>query len=131
MMMATADKEAMDKRATKEAAAKRAAKEAAVKAAAAEEAAGKTTGEAVGATGGSLAPGQVPSVAGAKRAAAPSSSTSPAKRPYMVFGNLGLSHFLSFFPFSFFCGASFSYYPFFPGPLPPAWSQQWSRLLQM
>jgi hypothetical protein len=38
--------------------------------------------EAAGAIGGSLAPGQAPSAAGAKRATAPSGSTPPAKRPY-------------------------------------------------
>jgi hypothetical protein len=70
-MMAVADKEAADKRAAEEAAMKRAVEErATVKAAAAEEVAGKTTDEAAGAAGGSPAPSQTPSVAGAKRAAA-------------------------------------------------------------
>jgi hypothetical protein len=72
-MTSTADKEATNKRAVEEAT---------EEAAAAEEAAGKTVGEGAGATGGSPAPGQVPSVAGAKRAASPSGSTPPAKRPY-------------------------------------------------
>jgi hypothetical protein len=85
---AVADKEVTDKRATEEAAAKRdveerAVEEAAVKAAAVEEVAGKTMNEAVRAAGGSPAPGQVPSVAGGKRVAAPSSSTPPAKHLYM------------------------------------------------
>jgi hypothetical protein len=66
----------------KEAAEERAAEEAVAKAAAAEEVAGKTADEAVGAAGGSSAPGQAPSAARAKRVAAPSSSTPPAKRPY-------------------------------------------------
>jgi hypothetical protein len=48
-----------------------------------EEAVAKAaTAEAAGATGGSPAPGQAPSAAGAKRAMAPSGSTPPAKRPY-------------------------------------------------
>jgi hypothetical protein len=38
--------------------------------------------EAAGAVGGSPGPDQAPSAAGAKRAAAPSGSTPPAKRPY-------------------------------------------------
>jgi hypothetical protein len=76
----------------KEAVAKRAAEEAAVKAAADEEVAGKAADEAARTVRDSPAPGQAPSVAGAKRAAAPSGSTPPG-----VFGNLGLSSFLSFF----------------------------------
>jgi hypothetical protein len=88
---ATADKEAMDKRATEEAVAKRATKERATKeavvtAAAAEEVAGKI-----------VAPPRYPNV------------------PIGVFGNLSLSSFLSRF-FSFFSGASFSYYTFCPDP---------------
>jgi hypothetical protein len=84
---ATADKEAVDKRAVEEATTKkvveeRATEETTVKAVAAEEDAGKTADEAVGATEGSPPPGQAPSAAGAKRAAAPSGSTPPAKRPY-------------------------------------------------
>jgi hypothetical protein len=80
---AAVDKEAMDKRA----AAKRAAEEAAAKRdaeeRATEEAVMKAAAtEAGGAAGGSPAPGQAPSAAGAKRAAAPSGSTLPAKRPY-------------------------------------------------
>jgi hypothetical protein len=55
--VAAADKEATDKRAT----AKRAAEEAAVTKAAEE----RVTEEAAGATGGSPAPGQAPSAAGA------------------------------------------------------------------
>jgi hypothetical protein len=66
----------------KEAAMNKAAEEATVKAATAEEVAGKTADEAAGVVGGSLAPGQAPSAAGAKRATAPSGSTPPAKRPY-------------------------------------------------
>jgi hypothetical protein len=77
-----ADKRAAEERAAEEAAMKKAAEEAAVKAAAAEEVAGKTADEAAGVVGGSLAPGQAPSAAGAKRATAPSGSTPPAKRPY-------------------------------------------------
>jgi hypothetical protein len=53
---ATADKEAVDKRAMEEAVEERATKETAVKVATAEEVAGKTADEAVGAVGGSLAP---------------------------------------------------------------------------
>jgi hypothetical protein len=68
--------------ADKEVADKRAAEEAATKAAAAEDVAGKTADEAAGAAGGSPAPGQAPSAAGAKRAATPSGSTPPAKCPY-------------------------------------------------
>jgi hypothetical protein len=93
---ATADKEATDKRTAEEAAMKRATEEATVKrameeraaeeattkAVAAKEVAGKTANEAAGAAEGSPAPGQAPSVAGAKRAVAPSGSTPPAKRPY-------------------------------------------------
>jgi hypothetical protein len=86
-MMATADKEAVDKRAEEEATVKRAveeraAEEAAAKAAAAEDVTSKTTDEAIGAARGSPAPNQAPSVAGAKRTAAPNGSTPPAKRPY-------------------------------------------------
>jgi hypothetical protein len=62
------------------------------KAATAEEVPGKTADEAAGATGGSLAPGQAPSVVGAKRAAAPPRQPNV---PTGVFGNLGLSNFLS------------------------------------
>jgi hypothetical protein len=80
---AVADKEAADKRAAaKRATEERAMEEAAVKAAAAEEAAGKTADEAARAARGSSAPGQVPLVAGAKRAAAPRGSTPPAKCHY-------------------------------------------------
>jgi hypothetical protein len=53
-----------------------------VKAAAAEEVAGKTADGAAGAAWGLPAPSQAPSVAGAKRAKAPSESASPAKCPY-------------------------------------------------
>jgi hypothetical protein len=70
--MAVADKEAANKRVAEEAAVKRVVEERAV-----EEATAK-----VAIAGGSPAPGQVPSVAGAKRAAAPSGSTPPAKHPY-------------------------------------------------
>jgi hypothetical protein len=121
---AVADKEAADRRAVEEAAVKRAAEErdaeeATVKAAAAEEVAGKTVDEAVGAAGGSPAPGQAPSVAGAKRAAVPRGSTPLAKCPYrgvwkprVVLLSLSLSLFSSFFS-----GASFSDYTFCPGLL--------------
>jgi hypothetical protein len=70
---AVANKEAMDKRV---------AEESTTKVAAAEEVAGKTADEAAGAVRGSPAPGHAPSVARAKRAVAPSSSTPPAKCPY-------------------------------------------------
>jgi hypothetical protein len=80
--MAAADKEAAGKRVVEEAAVKRAMEEAVVMAAADEEVASKTTDEAAGAAGDSSAPGQVPSVAGTKRAAAPSGSTPSAKHPY-------------------------------------------------
>jgi hypothetical protein len=73
IMMAVANKEAADKRVAEEAAAK---------AADAEEVAGKTADEAARAAGGSPAPKQTPSVAGAKWVVAPSDSTPPAKRPY-------------------------------------------------
>jgi hypothetical protein len=127
-MTAVADKEVVNKRAAEEDAAKRATEErameeAAVKAAAAKEATGKTADEAARAVGGSPAPGQVPSVAGAKRAAAPSGSTPPAKCHYRSVWKP------RFVPLSlFFCGASFSYYPFYPGPLPPARPPRRSRL---
>jgi hypothetical protein len=113
-MTATADKEATDKRATKEATAKRAAKEAAVKVAAAEEAAGKTTGEAAGATGGSPAPGQVPSVAGAKRAAA------PPRQPNVPTGCLETSvcPAFSLFFFFFFLWGFILLLPFLPRSSP-------------
>jgi hypothetical protein len=96
-----AAEEAANKRATEEAAVKwaakeatmmrvaeeRVAKEATVKKAAeeraAEEAAVKVVAaEAVGAGRGSVAPSQVPSVAGAKRVVTPSGSTLLAKCPY-------------------------------------------------
>jgi hypothetical protein len=99
---AVADKEAADKRAAvKRAAEERAAEEAAARAVAAEEVAGKTADEAAGAAEGSPAPGQAPSVAGAKRVAAPSGSIPPAKRPYRGvwkprFVPLSVSHFFSF-----------------------------------
>jgi hypothetical protein len=108
--VATDDKEAANKRAAEEAAARRATEEATVKRAteeivskrvveerATEEAVTKKAGEeraaeesttkaaavkAIGAARGSSTPGQVPSVARAKRAAASSGSTPPAKRPY-------------------------------------------------
>jgi hypothetical protein len=76
------DKRAAEERVAEEAVMKKATKEAAVKAAVAKEVAGKTADEAIGAVGGSLAPDQAPSAAGAKRATAPSGSTPPAKRPY-------------------------------------------------
>jgi hypothetical protein len=108
--VAVADKEVVDKRATEEAT---------TKAAAAEDVAGKTADEAAGAAGGSPAPGQAPSAAGAKRAATPSGSTPPAKCPYR---GVWKPRFVEFsLPlFSLFYGASFSYYLFYPGPLPPA-----------
>jgi hypothetical protein len=158
--VAAADKEAANKRAAEEAVARRATEEATVKRAteeiaskrvveeratkeavtkkateerAAEESTTKAAAvKAIGAAGGSPAPGQVPSVAGAKRAAASSGSTSPAKRPYrgvwkprFVQLSLPLFSFFSFFV------ASFSYYPFCPGPLPPTRRPLWARLPQM
>jgi hypothetical protein len=91
--MTTVDKEATDKRATmKRAAKERVAEEATMKAVADEEVPSKTADEAARATGGSLAPGQAPSVAGAKSAAAPPRQPNI---PTGVFGNLGLSNFLS------------------------------------
>jgi hypothetical protein len=119
-----ADKEATDKRATEEAAAKRVVRESA---AAVEEVAGKTMDEAAGADGGSPAPGQAPSAVGAKRAVAPSGSTPPVKRPYMGVWKPWFVH-LSLPLFSFFSGASFPYYTFCPGPLPPVWPPQRARL---
>jgi hypothetical protein len=102
-----------DKRATEEAVVKAvgdkkaANKRITVKVKADKEATDKRTAEeavrkevAVGAVGDSSAPGQAPSLAaGARRVAAPSGSTPPAKRPYMGCGNLGLSSFLVFFFF--------------------------------
>jgi hypothetical protein len=93
----TADKEAIDKRATEEAVMKRAVEERAVeeattKAVAAEEVADKIVDEAAGAAGGSPAPSQVPIVVRAKRAAAPPHQPNV---PTGLFGNLGLSSFLS------------------------------------
>jgi hypothetical protein len=102
---AAADKEATDKRATEEAAAKRAVRESA---AAVEEVAGKTMDEAAGAV-------------------APSGSTPPVKRPYMGVWKPWFVH-LSLPLFSFFSGASFPYYTFCPGPLPPVWPPQRARL---
>jgi hypothetical protein len=106
--MAMTNKEATDKRATEEATTKsvaeeRAVEEAPAKAAAVEEAAGKTVDEAARATRGSPAPDQVPSVAGAKRVAAPSGSTlqgcletsvCPAFSPFFV----GLHSLITFLP---------------------------------
>jgi hypothetical protein len=98
-MTAVADKEATDKRFAEEAMTKRAEEERAVeevamKAVVAEEAAGKAADEAAGAGEGSSAPGQVPSVAEAKRAAAPPRQPNV---PTGVFRNLGLSCFFTFF----------------------------------
>jgi hypothetical protein len=81
-MTATADKEAVDRRAAEEAVAKMAAEEAVVKASTDEEVTGKTTNEFARAVGDSSALGQAPSVAETKRAVALSGSTPPAKRPY-------------------------------------------------
>jgi hypothetical protein len=111
-----ADKEAVDKRAVDEAVVRRAVEEgateeAAAKAAAAEEVAATTVDEAAGAVGGSPAPGQAPSAAGAKRAMAPSGSTPPAKRPYRAVWKPRFVQ-LSLPPFLLFCVASFSYYLF-------------------
>jgi hypothetical protein len=116
---AMADKEAMDKRATEEATAMWAAEERAVEERAMEEAVVKAMAvEAAGAAGGSPAPGQALSVARAKRATAPSDSTSPAKHPYRgVWKPWFVQLSLPLFPFFV---ASFSYYPFCPGPLPSA-----------
>jgi hypothetical protein len=92
-----AAEEAAAKQAVEEAATKRAMEEAVVKAVAAEEATVKraiveraaeeatakaAAVEAIGAAGGSPAPSQAPPTAGAKRSAAPSGSTPPAKHPY-------------------------------------------------
>jgi hypothetical protein len=81
-----ADKEPTAERAAKGAVVDRAAKEAAVKAAADEDVvvqwAVKAAGLEAAAGGVSPAPRQAPSVAGTKRAAAQSGSTSPAKRSY-------------------------------------------------
>jgi hypothetical protein len=105
-----AARRAAEERAAKEAAVKRAAEEAAAKATAAKEVAGKTTDEATVAVGGSLAPNQVPTVAEAKRVAAPPRQPNV---PTWVFRNLSLSSFLSSPP-SFFSWASFSDYTFSP-----------------
>jgi hypothetical protein len=80
---AATDKRVVEEATTKRAAEERLTEEAATKATAAEEVADKTTDEAAGVAGGSLAPGQAPSVAGAKRVTAPSGTTPPAKRLYM------------------------------------------------
>jgi hypothetical protein len=80
-MKATADREVTNRRATEEATVKVAVDKEVVDKRAMEEAATKEA--AVGATGDSSAPSLAPSsVAGAKRAAVPSGSTPPAKRPY-------------------------------------------------
>jgi hypothetical protein len=129
----TADKEIADKRAVEEAAVKKVAEKAAMKRAAeertaveaevkkvVEEAAVKAAAaEAAGAAGGSLTPDQAPSTTGTKRVVAPSGSTPPAKRPYRGVWKPRFVQ-LSLPLFSLFCGTSFSYYPFCPGPLPPA-----------
>jgi hypothetical protein len=75
-------------------------------------------------------PGQAPSAVGARRAAAPSGSTPPVKCPYR---GVWKSWFvqLSLPISSLFRGASFSYYPFCPRPLPPARLSRWARLSQM
>jgi hypothetical protein len=100
---AAADKEAADKRATEEATTKRATEEAAAKA---------TAAEAAGTVGGSPDPSQAPSAPEAKRAAAPSGSTPPVKRPYRGVWKPQFVHLsLPLFPFFV---ASFSYYPFCP-----------------
>jgi hypothetical protein len=70
---ASADKEAAAKRVAQEAMARGTTEEATVKAAADEEVIGKIADEATGAVRDSPAPGQAPSVAGAKRAVTPSS----------------------------------------------------------
>jgi hypothetical protein len=114
------------KRAVKE----RATEEATMKAAAVEEVISKTADEAAGAAGGSPAPGQAPSVAGAKRATTPSGSTPPTKCPYRgVWKPWFVSLSLSLFLFCFFSGASFSDYTFCPGPLPLTWGLLQARLL--
>jgi hypothetical protein len=119
---AAADKEAVDKRAADEAVLKRAAEEAAAMRIAEERATEETTAkkdaeeraaeeatvkaaaaEAVGAARGSPAPGQAPSAAGAKRAAAPSGSTPLAKHPYRGVWKPQFVQ-LSLPLFSFFCG---------------------------
>jgi hypothetical protein len=135
---AATDKEATGKRATEEAATKRAVeeravKEATVKVAVAEEVASKTTDEAVGAAGGSPAPIRCPQRPGPRELRLQVVPPRQPNVPTGVFGNLSLSSFLSPFSpfFSFFCGASFSDYPFFLGPLPPTQPPRWARLSQM
>jgi hypothetical protein len=99
-VMATTNKEAVDKRAAEEAAMTRATE----KAVADKEAVDKSTvdevavtGAAVGAVRDSPASGQTPSLlAWTKRVVAPSGTTPSAKRPG-AFGNLGLSSPLSLF----------------------------------
>jgi hypothetical protein len=81
-MMAATDKEAAEEVAMKRATEERATENTATKAAAAKEVDGKTVDEVAGAVEGSPAPGKAPSVAGAKRVAAPRGSTPPTKRPY-------------------------------------------------
>jgi hypothetical protein len=105
---AVADKEAADKGAAEEATVKRAAEEAAMKKAAEEAAAKAATAEAAGAAGGSPAPSQAPPAAEAKRSAAPSGSTPPAKRPYR---GVWKPRFVQLSPHFFFL-FSFSYYLF-------------------
>jgi hypothetical protein len=105
---------AADKEAAEEAAVKRAAEEAAAKKAAEEATEKAATVKAAGAVGGLPAPArrrQRPWPRGLRLQVA------PPRRPNVptgVFGNLGLSSSLS--PFLL-----HSYYPFCPGPLPPAW----------
>jgi hypothetical protein len=127
---AVVDKRAAAKRATEEAAAKRAAEEAAAKKVAEERAAEEAAAaEAAGAAGGSPAPvchRQRSGPRGLRLQVAPPRQPNV---PTGVFENLGLSSSLSLFPF--FCVASFSYYPFCPGPLPPARPPRWARLPQM
>jgi hypothetical protein len=85
MMKDVVGKEATDKRIVEEATVKEATNKEAADKRAVEEAVTKEV--TMGATGGSLTSGQVPSsVAGTKRAATSSGSTPPAKRPYRGVG---------------------------------------------
>jgi hypothetical protein len=152
MMTTVANKEATDKRAVEEAMMKRATEEAAVKAAANEEAttkraaeeamvkraavkvaadeevADKTADEAVGAVGDSPAPGQAPSVARTKRAAAPSGSTLLVKCPYR---GVWKPRFVQLSLLSFFFARLHSLItsPLCLAPLPSMQPPRWARLL--
>jgi hypothetical protein len=127
-----AAEEAAAKQAVEEAATKRAVEEATAKAVAAEEATVKraiveraaeeatakaAAVETVGAAGGSPAPSQAPPTAGAKRSAAPSGSTPPAKHPYR---GVWKPRFVQLSPpFFFFFSFFILLLPLCLGPLPP------------